>query len=179
MIPSLTSPLRDVIGDKAAKVLGKHLQLQTAGDLLRHYPRRYAERGVLTPLKELRVDDYVTVMAEIAKVDVVPMRNRRGQMVKVVVTDGSGKLTLTFFNQAWRARQIGVGMRGLFAGKVGEFRGQRQLTNPQTQLLEEDEAPADNQLLSPLIPVYPATAQMPSWNLAKAVRVALDVVDVG
>src|SRR4051812_19829484 len=178
-MPSLSSPLRDVIGDKAAKVLAKHLDLHTAGDLLRHYPRRYAERGVLTALNELRVDDYVTVVAEIAKVDVVPMRQRRGQMVKVVVTDGSGKLTLTFFNQAWRARQLSTGMRGLFAGKVGEFRGQRQLTNPQTQLLEDDDDPADNPLLSPLIPVYPATAHMPSWNIAKAVRVALDVVDVG
>ena len=60
-MPSLSSPLRDVIGDKASKVLAKHLDLHTAGDLLRHYPRRYAERGVLTALNELRVDDYVTV----------------------------------------------------------------------------------------------------------------------
>src|SRR3954464_5851913 len=176
-MPSLSSPLRDVIGDKAAKVLAKHLDLHTAGDLLRHYPRRYAERGVLTGLNELRVDDYVTVVAELAKVDVVPMRQRRGQMVKVVVTDGSGKLTLTFFNQAWRARQLAAGMRGLFAGKVGVFRGQRQLTNPQTQLLEDDD-PGETSLLTGLIPVYPATAAMPSWNIAKAVRVAIDVVDL-
>src|ERR1043166_8005418 len=117
-------------------------------------------------------------MAEVAKVDVVPMRQRKGKMVKVVVTDGSGKLHLTFFNQAWRQHQLSAGMRGLFAGKVGVFRGQRQLTTPQTQLLDDDNDAADESMLTGLIPVYPATTKLPSWNVAKAVRVALDVTDL-
>ncbi|MBV9293296.1 MAG: ATP-dependent DNA helicase RecG [Frankiales bacterium] len=174
----LDARLRDAVGDKTAKALEKGLGLETVGELLRHYPRRYAERGVLTPLNELRPDDYVTVMAEIAKVDVIPMRNRRGRMVKVAVTDGAGKLTLTFFNQAWRANHLNVGQRGLFAGKVGVFRGQRQLTNPQTQLLDEDDTGLDSEMLTGLIPVYPATAQLPTWNIARAVRTVLDVVDI-
>src|SRR3954465_9607816 len=166
------------IGDKTAKVLDKGLELRTCGDLLRHYPRRYVERGVLTPLSELRIDEDVTVMAEIAKVDLINMRNRKGQMVKVVVTDGVGKLTVTFFNQGWRAKQLKVGQRGLFAGRVGEFRGQRQLTHPLTQLLDSDDveavAPA---LLAPFTAVYPATQQLPTWNIAKAVRIVLDQLD--
>src|SRR3954449_3059189 len=166
------------MGDKTAKALDKGLQLRTCGDLLRHYPRRYVERGVLTPLSELRIDEDVTVMAEIAKVDLINMRNRKGQMVKVVVTDGVGKLTVTFFNQGWRAKQLRVGQRGLFAGRVGEFRGQRQLTHPLTQLLEGDDveavAPA---LLAPFTAVYPATQQLPTWNIAKAVRIVLDQLD--
>jgi ATP-dependent DNA helicase RecG len=167
------------MGDATTKALARGLGIVTVGDLLRHYPRRYAERGVLTPLNELVVDDYVTVMAEVAKVDVVTMRQRKGKMVKVVVTDGSGKLHLTFFNQAWRGRQLSPGMRGLFAGKVGVFRGQRQLTNPQTQLLEDEGNAYDESMLTGLIPVYPATTKFPSWNIAKGVRVALDVADVG
>lgn len=173
---SLSDPLRSILGDASTKVLAKALDIHTVGDLLRHYPRRYAERGVLTPLNELVVDDYVTVMAEIAKVDIVPMRQRKGKMVKVVVTDGKGKLHLTFFNQQWRGRQLSPGMRGLFAGKVGEFRGQRQLTNPQTQLVDDDDA-VDESMLTGLIPVYPATTHFPTWNIAKAVRVALDLAD--
>ena len=176
---ALSDPLRRVLGDASAKALASGLGITTVGDLLRHYPRRYAERGVLTPLNELSADDYVTVMAEIAKVEVVPMRQRKGKMVKVVVTDGSGKLHLTFFNQAWRGKQLSAGMRGLFAGKVGVFRGQRQLTNPQTQLLDDDNDAADESMLTGLIPVYPATTKFPSWNIAKAVRVALDVAEVG
>jgi ATP-dependent DNA helicase RecG len=175
---ALDTRLRDVVGDKTAKVLASGLDLHTVDDLLRHYPRRYAERAVLTPLSELQPDDYATVMAEIDRIDVVPMRNRRGQMVKVVVTDGAGKLTLTFFNQAWRAKQLRVGQRGLFAGKVGVFRGQRQLTNPQTQLLDDDDDPVGSDMLTGLIPIYPATAQLPTWNVAKAVRLVLERVGI-
>ena len=174
----MSDPLRRIMGDASAKALASGLGLSTVGDLLRHYPRRYAERGVLTPLNELVVDDYVTVMAEVAKVDVIQMRQRKGKMVKVVVTDGNGKLHLTFFNQAWRGRQLSPGMRGLFAGKVGVFRGQRQLTNPQTQLLEDEGDAYDESMLTGLIPVYPATTKFASWNIAKAVRIALDVADI-
>ncbi|HEX4655484.1 MAG TPA: ATP-dependent DNA helicase RecG [Mycobacteriales bacterium] len=174
----MSEPVRRIVGDASAKALASGLDIATIGDLLRHYPRRYAERGVLTPLNELKADDYVTVMAEIARVDVVRMRQRKGSMVKVVVTDGSGKLHLTFFNQAWRGKQLNAGMRGLFAGKVGVFRGQRQLTNPQTQLLDDDNDAADESMLTGLIPVYPATTKLPSWNIAKAIRVALDVADL-
>jgi ATP-dependent DNA helicase RecG len=176
-VVSMADPLRRVLGESSTKVLANALELHTVGDLLRHYPRNYAEREVLTPLNELKIDDYVTVQAEVAKVDVVPMRNRKGKMVKVVVTDGKGQLHLTFFNQAWRAGQLRAGMRGLFAGKVGVFRGQRQLTNPQTQLLDDGEG-YDESMLTGLIPVYPATGKFPSWNIRKAVRVALDVVDI-
>jgi ATP-dependent DNA helicase RecG len=174
----MSAPLRGAVGDKTAKVLESHLGLRTVGDLLRHYPRRYADRAVLTPLNDLRIDEHVTVMAEIAKVAVVPMRQRRGKMVKVVVTDGTGKLHLTFFNQAWRGQQLSPGMRGLFAGKVGVFNGQRQLTNPQTQLLDDEGSAVDDAMLTGLIPVYPATTKLPSWHIAKAVRVLLDTVDI-
>jgi ATP-dependent DNA helicase RecG len=183
-MPSMSSPLRDLLGDKTAKALEKGLDLRTCGDLLRHYPRRYVERGVLTPLTDLRDDEYVTVQAEIVKVEKRAFRYRTGQQktpkerVEVVVTDGSGTLKLTFFNQGWRSRQLTPGMRGLFAGKVGSFRGDAQLVNPQTQLLDEDSA-ADERLMTGLISVYPAMTAMPSWNIAKAVRMALDVVDIG
>ncbi|MDQ1686579.1 MAG: ATP-dependent helicase RecG [Frankiaceae bacterium] len=177
MSPTLSSPLRDVVGGKTAKAFETGLDLRTAGDLLRHYPRRYAERGVLTPLSDLREDEYVTVQAEIAKVDTRSMRNRRGTLVEVVVTDGNAQLRLTFFNQSWRASQLRPGQRGLFAGKVGSFNGRRQLTNPQTQLLEDD-SDVEESMLTGLLPVYPATAAMPSWKVAKAIRIALDVVDI-
>ena len=176
---TLSSPLRAVIGDKTAKILANSLDLHTAEDLLRHYPRRYAERAVLTPLNELHVGEQVTVMGEIERVNQIPMKQRRGQMVKVVVRTEGGSLTVTFFNQAWRSRTLAVGRRGLFAGKVDRFRGQLQLANPQTQLLDEDEDASDSDMLAGLIPIYPATAKMASWNIAKAVRTALGSVDLG
>jgi ATP-dependent DNA helicase RecG len=176
--PTLISPLRAVVGDKTAKALEKGLGMRSVGDLLRHYPRRYAERGVLTPLNDLAPDEMATVMAEVVKVDVRPMRQRRGSIATVVVSDGNGTLELTFFNAAWMARRLRIGQRGLFAGKVGSYKGKRQLVHPQTQLLDDD-AEADPALLMPLIPIYPATSDIASWNIAKSIRIALEVVELG
>src|SRR4051812_13955572 len=179
----MRSPLHDAVGAKTAKALEKALGLRTCGDLLRHYPRRYVERGVLTPLTDLREDEYVTVQAEVVTVNTRRINtrretgNRQRTLTEVVVTDGHGRLRLSFFNQVWRGKQLVPGQRGLFAGKVGTFRGQRQLVNPQTQLLDDNTA-ADDRLLTGLIPVYPAAAAAPSWTIAAAVRFALEQVDV-
>jgi ATP-dependent DNA helicase RecG len=153
----LEEPLRHVLGENTAKVLAKSLGLHTVGDLLRHYPRRYAERGELTDLAQLRVDEHVTVLAEVKKVSVRPMRNRPGTIVEAVVTDGKGQLTLTFFGkrQGWRGQQLQPGRRGLFAGKVTTFKGARQLAHPEYQLLDdEDDATVVEQFAGALIPVY-------------------------
>ena len=134
----LETPLTDVVGGKTAEALEKALELETVGDLLRHYPRRYAERGELTDLRDLAPGEDVTVMAEISSVNVRPMRARKGKILEVVVTDGRGKITLTFFNQAWRERELQVGRRGLFAGKVTVFNTKRQLNGPDYVLLGAD-----------------------------------------
>jgi ATP-dependent DNA helicase RecG len=179
---SLATPLRDVVGDRTAKVLDSALDLRTTGDLLHHYPRRYAERGQLTSLAALRVGDHVTVMAEVKKTNVRPMRQRRGQLFEVTAGDAYGKtLALTFFNQPWRERELRPGRQALFAGKVGEFRGKRQLNNPEYQLLDGDEAvdAADvvEDFAGRLIPVYPASEKIASWKIAQCVRVVLDTLD--
>ncbi len=173
----LAAPLSAVVGDRTAKALTSGLGLRTVGDLLRHYPRRYARRGELTTLAELRVDEYVTVLAEIAKVSSRSIRNGRGHLVEVTVTDGRGFLTLTFFNQAWRVRELVAGRRGLFSGKVGVFNRKRQLTHPDYQMLgegaEESEAEA---FAGELIPVYPASQAMQTWKVSQCVRLALQSV---
>jgi ATP-dependent DNA helicase RecG len=73
-----------------------------------------------------------------------------------------------------------VGRSGLFSGKVGSFRGSRQLTHPEYQIIAEggDEVSGDDDTVAryagALIPVYPATAQMPSWRIAASVGLVLD-----
>ncbi|MEV0841278.1 ATP-dependent DNA helicase RecG [Actinocatenispora sera] len=179
---TLSTPLGKVLGDKTAAALTETLGLATVGDLLYHFPRRYAERGEHTDLSALQVGDQVTVLAQVQRVNVRPMRQRRGNLLEVTVGDGQRTLTLTFFNQAWRQRQLTVGRWGLFAGKVTEFRGKRQLNGPDFQLLSDPgEAAEDNteieEFLGALIPVYPAAATMPSWTVARCVRVALDTLE--
>ena len=179
----LEDPLRLVVGDKAAKPLERALELRTVGDLLRHYPRRYETRGELTDLAELRDGEYVTVQAEIARVTSRPWRGRRGSIFEATVTDGHGTLVLTFFSrgrQDWREKQLAPGTRGLFSGQVSIFRGKRQLAHPDYELLDEgdDAAHAAAEYAAEMIPVYPAAKEITSWQIARSVRVALDVLDI-
>jgi ATP-dependent DNA helicase RecG len=174
----LDTPLPDVVGGKAAGALEKALDLETVGDLLRHYPRRYAERGELTDLRDLTPGEDVTVLAEVSKVTRRPMRARRGSIVEAVVTDGRGTLTLTFFNQPWREKDLVVGRRGLFAGKVTVFNNKRQLNSPDFRILDDDSSAGDvEEFAGALIPVYPAAAAVPTWTIARCVGLALEMLD--
>jgi ATP-dependent DNA helicase RecG len=178
----LADPLRLVIGDRAAKRLASALDLHTVGDLLSYYPRRYDRRGELTDLASLRDGEHVTVQAEIAAVSVRKMRNRPGSILEAVVTDGHGRLTLTFFGhgrQTWREAELHPGVRGLFAGQISSFHGKRQLTHPEYELLGAGSAGARAaEFAAELIPVYRASAQVSSWKIADSIRIALDVLDV-
>ncbi len=176
----LDSPVETLIGTKSATALKKAFSIQTWGDLLAHYPRRYAQRGELTAISDIPVNENVTIVAEVLDVRERPMRARRGSILEVRITDGrsGGILTLTFFNQAWRAKDLKPGVRGIFAGKVGEYRGALQLAHPDYELFDEGDGQSETQesaaqwALQP-IPIYPATSTLASWQIAKIMDVAL------
>jgi ATP-dependent DNA helicase RecG len=173
----LEESLRATLGGKAAAKLDAAFGLTTTGDLLRHYPRRYATRGELTDLASLRDGDHVTVFAQVEKVKTRPMRARRGQLLEVTVTDGRARLALTFFNRVgfWE-RQLAPGRHGMFAGRVSTFKGQRQLAHPEFKLLGADDAAKAAEYAAELIPVYPATKDLSTWDIEKCVRIVLDTL---
>lgn len=172
-VATADTPLAKLVGEKAAKALGTHLELHTAGDLIYHFPRRYDERGEHTDMRGLQVGEQVTLLAQVQRTSVRPMRARKGQMLEITIGDGAGAtLTCTFFNQAWRERELRPGRWGLFAGKITEFRGNRQLNGPAYQLLSADAADSDaaaeeiEEFAGAMIPVYPAAAAVPTWVIA-------------
>ena len=179
MTSPLDAKLSSVLGARTAAAFQKGLGLATVGDLLAHYPRRYARRGELTALSELELDSSVTIVAEVLSVQERPMRAKRGSILEVKISDGRGILTLTFFNQAWRRTQLVPGARGIFAGKVGDYKGTRQLAHPDYELFEDDadrsEDAAKAWAETP-IPLYPATASVASWQVQKAIGVVLDTL---
>ncbi|MSW97961.1 MAG: ATP-dependent DNA helicase RecG, partial [Actinobacteria bacterium] len=167
--------LDGIVGGKTATALAKAFGLKTVGDLLGHYPRRYAKRGELTSVADVPLDENVTIVAEVMDVRTRPMRAKRGSILEVRITDGSGgTITLTFFNQAWRERDLPPGSRGIFAGKVSRYRGTLQLAHPDYELFEDDAADVDAEAWAKQpIPLYPATSTFTSWQLAKTVALAL------
>jgi ATP-dependent DNA helicase RecG len=168
----LDSLVTTILGPKPAKELADHLDIHTVGELVRHYPRRYVEHGELTDIAGLTAGEYATLVARVAKTTMKNMRNRPGQMMLVEIQDArGGKLNCTFFNPYKLIHVMKVGVRALFAGQVGVFNKQLQLTHPQFEPLGEgDEA-------RPFLTIYPATAKMPSWKIGNCVRQVLDVLD--
>lgn len=180
---TLRTKLGGLLGDATAKALKAGFEISDVEGLLRHYPRRYAERGELTDLSSLVPGEHATVMAEISRVVEIPGRGKSGSRLEVTVTDGVANLDLAFFAYGkWHRSKLKVGARGLFAGKVGEFRGRRQLAHPEYALIPEadDEEVATEiaeTFANALIPVYPATAKLPSWRIARAIAIVLAQVD--
>ena len=169
--------LQNIVGDRTADVLEKSFGMTTVNELLRHYPRRYVVRGELTDISTLLADDEVTILAEI---EAVKLRRANGKnLLEVIVTDGSANLSLTFFNQAWREKELKAGRVGMFAGKVGVFKGKRQLSHPDYQLIPDgdDVDAAVAEFAGKFLPVYPATAKLPSWKIMQCMKLALDSLD--
>ncbi|RFU42053.1 ATP-dependent DNA helicase RecG [Actinomadura logoneensis] len=185
---NLDEPLRKVLGDKTAKVLSKGLDLHTVGDLLHHYPRRYAHRGELTPLNELADGEHVTVMAEVVKVQGRTLSRSPGYVLEITVTDGTGELKLSFFGRRGSyvpERDLSPGTRGLFAGKISTYRPrsgrpQRQLAHPQYKVVAARDADeAAREWADEIIPIYPTTKGLDIDAIGKSVATVLDMADLG
>jgi ATP-dependent DNA helicase RecG len=184
LVPALEEPLKKVLGPATAKVMAEHLGLHTVGDLLHHYPRRYEERGQLTHLADLPMDEHVTVVAQVADARLLTFSSPKaprgkGQRLEVTITDGSGRLTLVFFGNGVHKphKELLPGTRALFAGKVSVFNRRLQLAHPAYELLRGDAEEAAEETIDTwagaLIPLYPATAKLESWKIAKAVQTVL------
>ncbi|MCF8552313.1 MAG: ATP-dependent DNA helicase RecG [Candidatus Planktophila sp.] len=171
----LENKVSAVVGDRTAKVLETTFGIKSIGDLMRHYPRRYMVRGELSDISALHEGDETTILAQVYSASTRPMRGRKGSMLEVVVTDGTDKLSLTFFNQAWREKDLKVGRQGLFAGKVGVFNNKKQLSHPDYEMIPDgsDVDSAVEGFAGKYLPVYPASAKMPSWKISQCAQLAI------
>ncbi|NNG19579.1 ATP-dependent DNA helicase RecG [Naumannella sp. ID2617S] len=173
--------LETVLGDRTAKQFAQ-LKLHTVGELLRHVPRRYLRGAESTSLRDLRVGEDAAFISRVINKGV--KGHQRALRLEVVVGDGTGTLRLTFFGRPhlidfWD-RTLAEGARGLFAGKIGVFNGQLQLTHPDFVILDDNGAiiggAQRNQQMGELasrigglIGIYPATAKLPTWTVAQCV----------
>jgi ATP-dependent DNA helicase RecG len=135
------------------------LELHTVGDLLAHLPR---DSGEARTIAELDRDEVATVIVEVRSITARPVR-RRGMkpLVEAVVSDATGVMKATFFNQPWLKDQYRPGTRLMLAGKYQGANRFRVNTHART-----DAVAAFGEAASQ----YPATKGITSTQILAAVR---------
>ena len=154
------------VGDKRRESLAD-VGIESVLDLLTTYPRRYVDRTNEAHVGDLVEGVETLVLVTIRSVRRVPLRNRRS-MVTALVGDATGTLSLTFFNQPWRERQLKTDQEVAVFGKPERFRGKLQMTNPVVDIIGDK--------TGRIVPIYPQSekANLSTWEIAGWVRNALD-----
>jgi ATP-dependent DNA helicase RecG len=169
----LGTPLAKAPGVSAAlaKALEDGFGYRTARDLIEHYPRRYLTRGELTDLAHAKKGAEVTLVGTVRNLaKKMPRRNLR--ILEVRVADDSGAWVCTWFNQPWHAQKLTVGTVAAFSGKLAWKAGRLGMANPGYEVLREGDDPEG--FANEVIPVYPASKEISSGRLRRAVGALLD-----
>jgi ATP-dependent DNA helicase RecG len=161
--------LRDK-GEEAHVVLAG-MGIHTVGDLIRHYPRRYIDRSAVERIGDLRIGQRATVIARVHKT-AKRLTRRRQTMVTVTITDGTGFLDMTFFNQPWAAGIYKEGLEVAVSGTVSRYRGHLQLANQEAEILGGEER--DLVHTGRITPVHRASEGVTTRTIRELVFVALD-----
>jgi ATP-dependent DNA helicase RecG len=145
----------------------KEMEIETVLDLLSHYPRRYLDRTAQVSVRELKVGEEALVLGVVKRSELRRTKNNK-TFVEVVIFDGSGYLKTTFFNQAWRAKQLNVGTEVAMFGRVDVFRDERKMTNPVVDLVGSK--------TGKIVPLYPQSekAGLTTWEIGDWIEEALE-----
>ena len=144
---TLSTPLTTALGTRAAARLVDKLELETVGDLLRYYPRKYDQRGKLTDLAALVLGERATVWAKVVRVTERDLGHatagNRGKgrgvrhITNVVIGDSHRQLTCTFFNQYHWSKMLKPGTDAMFSGKVSVFNKTMQISSPSVAIVDD------------------------------------------
>jgi ATP-dependent DNA helicase RecG len=155
-IPGLNAPLTVLSGIGAARAQTlKQLGLNTLGDVLYYFPRRYDDYSKLKPINRINYGDEITVIAVIQSVQTRKARGGSMQITEAIVTDGTGTLRLTWFNNPYIEKQLPQGTQIVVSGKVDMYLGRYIMNHPSWEPLEKEHLHTNR-----IVPVYPLTANI-------------------
>jgi ATP-dependent DNA helicase RecG len=142
------------VGPRHAQTLGR-LNLVTLKDMLYYFPRRYDDYTQLKPINRLFYGEEVTVIASIQSATARPIRGGHTQVVEAIVSDGTGSLRVTWFNQPWIAKRLHAGLAVVLSGKIDQYLGRLVMNSPEWEPLEQQ-----NLHTNRIVPVYALTANI-------------------
>jgi ATP-dependent DNA helicase RecG len=171
--PFFDIPLRTLkgIGPQRERALA-HAGLATVGDLLARLPFRYEDRSSFQQAASVQEGEKVTVAGELLNCRLRWTGRHGFKIFEAVVRDGSGCLPAVWPNQAYRQNTLRAHQRVIVHGPVIRFRGVLQLSNPDVEILDEDDARAPD--AQGIVPVYERTGPMTSRLQRSLVRELLD-----
>ncbi len=141
-------PVTRLAGVGPVKAEGlREMGIENVLDLLLHYPRRYVDRTKQATIREIVIGEEATVLGTVRRVESRRTRQKRS-MVTLDLSDDTGYLKCTFFNQPWREKQLPAGTEIVVFGKVDLFQGRKQMTNPVVDRIGGDRT-------GRVIPIYP------------------------
>jgi ATP-dependent DNA helicase RecG len=157
---ALGAPLTTIsgIGPKSAETLAR-LGLETLGDLLWYLPRRYDDYSQLKTINRLWYGEEVTIIGTVQEIHLRPIRGGTMKLIDAIVSDGSGALRVTWFNQPWIAQQLTPGRPVVLSGRVDQYLGKLTMNSPEWEPLERQQLHTNR-----IVPVYGLTSGVtPKW----------------
>jgi ATP-dependent DNA helicase RecG len=157
---ALGAPLTTIsgIGPKSAETLAR-LGLETLGDLLWYLPRRYDDYSQLKTINRLWYGEEVTIIGTVQEIHLRPIRGGSMKLIDAMVSDGSGALRVTWFNQPWIAQQLTPGRAVVLSGRVDQYLGKLTMNSPEWEPLERPQLHTNR-----IVPVYGLTSGVtPKW----------------
>ena len=152
----LNTPIQYIksVGPKRAEALN-NASIHTVNDLLHYYPRRYLDRSTVKSIKDIQINDKVTIIGNVEGCG--ERRTRKGELFQAVLSDGTGLTTLVWFNGVkYIKNSIKKGDRLAVHGKI-EFYNGLQIVHPDYDKLDSDADPLNT---GAIIALYPLSAEL-------------------
>ena len=142
------------VGNKHAQTLAR-LGLNTLGDMLYNFPRRYDDYTQLRPIQRLMYGEEVTVIGTVDSINNRLIRGGRNQITEAIITDGTGSLRVSWFNQPWIGKRLLEGAQIVLSGKIDQYLGRLIMNSPEWEPIE-----SENLHTNRIVPVYPLTSNI-------------------
>ncbi|WKZ41508.1 MAG: ATP-dependent DNA helicase RecG [Anaerolineales bacterium] len=142
------------VGPKNAESL-ERLGMKTLGDMLYNFPRRYEDYSQLKPIQLLMYGDVVTVIGTIQSVHNRPIRGGKSSLIEVIISDGTGALRVSFFNQPWLMNRFKQGDAISVSGKIDQYLGRIVMNSPDWEPVEMEHLHTNR-----IVPIYPLTERI-------------------
>lgn len=156
------------VGAKWAKHL-QRLGIHTVRDLLYHLPHRYDDFSRLKTISELMYGDVATITGTVEQTQTRQGKRRGTLIITSLISDGTGVIQATWFNQPHLARQLRAGRAVRLSGHVGQYMGRLVMESPEWEPLDSEQLHTGG-----IVPVYPLTQGVPIKWLRATIRQTLD-----